>query len=82
MKTVTADEVYEFIRSELVDFGVEPEDVHGRVTLDQLDIDSLDAAELMTTVKKRFGIQIPRSELVDVTLDGLVERIVSAAQAS
>jgi acyl carrier protein len=80
LATVTAAEAYEFVRSELLDFGVDPEDVHGGAKLDQLDIDSLDAAELMTSVKRKFGVQIPRSELVDRSLDDLVRRIVSAVQ--
>lgn len=82
MTTVTADAAYELVRSELLDCGVEPELVHGDATFEQLDIDSLDAAELLTFVKKEFGVEIRRRDLTDLNIDGLVGRIVAGASAS
>jgi acyl carrier protein len=78
---VTIDEVAEFIRAELIDLGVDEEAITSDAKFDVLDVDSLDVADLMTTVKRKYGVDIPRRELVDVTIGQLVERIVAGVAA-
>jgi acyl carrier protein len=75
--SVTPETVQDFLRSELVDLGVEEDSITTDTKFDALDIDSLDIADLMVSVKTRFGVVIPRAELAEVSIGGLVDRIVS-----
>lgn len=72
---VSTDAVFELIRGELVDAGVEEETITADAKFDDLDMDSLDAAELMTTIKREYGLVIPRAELADLTVGQLAERV-------
>ena len=76
-----ADTVREFINTELVDLGVEQEAISPDVKFDELDIDSLDVADLMTSIKRDYGVEIPRRDLVGITLGQLVQRIVDERSA-
>jgi acyl carrier protein len=76
---VTASAVEERIRAELIDLGVDRDAITPDAKFDRLDIDSLDVADLMAMVVKEFKVEIPRSELADVTIGQLVERIVAGA---
>lgn len=76
---VTADAVYELIRTELVDLGVPEESISAATTFDTMEIDSLDVADLMTTIKREYSVDIRRAELAGVTIGELVDRILAAA---
>jgi acyl carrier protein len=76
-----ADTVREFINTELVDLGVEQDAISADVKFDELDIDSLDVADLMTSIKRDYGVEIPRRDLVGITLGQLVQRIVDEGSA-
>jgi len=75
------DTVMELIRKELIDCAVE-EPVTVDTRFDDLDIDSIDAAELMTAIKREFGVTIPRSELAEATVGDLVKMVVSGTAAA
>lgn len=77
-----ADAVQEFLNSELVDLGVEQDAISADARFDDLDIDSLDVADLMTSIKRDYGVEIPRRDLVGLTLGQLVERIVTERPAA
>ena len=70
-----------FLNSELVDLGVEQESLSSDARFDELDIDSLDVADLMTSIKRDYGVEIPRRDLVGITLGQLVERVVTERPA-
>ncbi|MEO6502928.1 MAG: acyl carrier protein [Jatrophihabitantaceae bacterium] len=72
----------EFLNSELVDLGVEQDAISPQARIDELDIDSLDVADLMTSIKRDYGVEIPRRDLVGITLDQLVDRVLSERPAS
>jgi acyl carrier protein len=74
--------VQEFISSELVDLGVEQDAISPEARIDELDIDSLDVADLMTSIKRDYGVEIPRRDLVGITLSQLVQRVVTERPAS
>ncbi|MGC4806715.1 acyl carrier protein [Micromonospora sp. DT233] len=76
---LTASVVEERLRAELIDLGVDEEAIIPEAKFDELEIDSLDIADLMAMVAKEFHVEIPRSELADVTLGQLVERILAGA---
>jgi acyl carrier protein len=78
---LTTSAVEERLRAELVDLGVDAEEITADCKFDMLGIDSLDVADLMAMVAKEFRVDIPRSELADVTLGGLAERIVASVSA-
>jgi acyl carrier protein len=78
---VTAAAVEERLCAELVDLGVDEEEITADSKFDMLGIDSLDVADLMTMVTKEFKVDIPRSELADVTIGQLVERIVASVSS-
>jgi len=78
---VQAATVQEFINTELVDLGVEPDAINADAKFDELDIDSLDVADLMTSIKRDYGVEIPRRDLVGITLGQLVQRIVDERSA-
>jgi acyl carrier protein len=69
--------VEERLRAELIDLGVEEEAITPDAKFDRLDIDSLDVADLMAMVTREYKVEIPRSELADVTIGQLIERIVA-----
>lgn len=75
---VTAEAVHELIRTELVDLGIPEEAIAPETKFDTMEIDSLDIADLMTTIKRQYGVDIRRAELADVTIGELVDRIVSS----
>ncbi len=72
-----ASAIQHFISTELVDLGVEQDAITPEARIDELDIDSLDVADLMTSIKRDYGVEIPRRDLVGITLGQLVERVVS-----
>ncbi|KXK62279.1 MULTISPECIES: acyl carrier protein [Micromonospora] len=76
---ITAAVVEERLRAELIDLGVEEDAISPDAKFDKLEIDSLDVADLMAMVVKEFQVEIPRSELADVTIGQLVARIVAGA---
>ena len=79
---VDSNAVQEFINSELVDLGVEQDAISADARFDELDIDSLDVADLMTSIKRDYGVEIPRRDLVGITLGQLVQRIVTERPAA
>lgn len=76
---VTAETVNELIRTELVDLGIPEEEIAPETVIDTLEIDSLDIADLLVTVKKEYRVDIRRADLADVTIGGLVDRILADA---
>ncbi|MDQ1741839.1 MAG: acyl carrier protein [Pseudonocardiales bacterium] len=79
---VDSNAVQEFLNSELVDLGVEQDAISADARFDDLDIDSLDVADLMTSIKRDYGVEIPRRDLVGLTLGQLVDRIVTERPAA
>ncbi len=75
---VTSEAVTTFIRDQLIDLGVEEDTISLEARFDEIDMDSLDAADLLREVTQLYGIKIPRRELVDWTIGDLVKRIVDA----
>lgn len=73
----TSEALMTFIREQLVDLGAEEDTIALDTRFDELDIDSLDAADLLREVTRTYGIKIPRRDLVDATIGDLVRRIVA-----
>lgn len=78
---VTAEAVHELIRTELVDLGIPEETISAETKFDTMEIDSLDVADLMTTIKREYGVDIRRAELAGVSIGELVDRILAGASS-
>ncbi|MFF4961228.1 acyl carrier protein [Streptomyces sp. NPDC001222] len=74
---VTAESVHGLLRTELVALGIPEEATSAETVIDTLEIDSLDLADLMVTVKREYGVDIRRAELAGVTVGELVDRVLA-----
>lgn len=76
----TGETVLEVIHTELEDAGVDLATMPPEVSIDDL-IDSLAISQLLTAIEKRFGVMISRPELAQITVDGLVAKVVARAES-
>lgn len=60
---LTQEAVLEKIQEIVPKFGVEPGDVTLEVTLEDLDMDSLDVVEIMQAMEDDFGVRVPDEDL-------------------
>jgi acyl carrier protein len=70
MSTVTRDAVSSKVIETLALFGPAIEDVQPEATLEELDIDSLDIAELAQVVEEEYGVEISGDDAAAVTTVG------------
>jgi len=67
---VTEEEVEQVVVESLESFGAERDQIKRDATLEELDIDSLDLAELSQVVEERFEIQLKGSDVAEVKTVG------------
>jgi acyl carrier protein len=78
MATVTRQEVEQKVIDTLATFGPEKEDITLTATLEELDIDSLDMAELGQVIEDEYGVEIKGEDAARVTtVSDAVDLIVS-----
>jgi acyl carrier protein len=70
MSTATRDAVSRKVIETLASFGPAVEDVQPEATLEELDIDSLDIAELAQVVEEEYGVEISGDDAAAVTTVG------------
>jgi acyl carrier protein len=70
MSTATRDAVSRKVIETLASFGPAIEDVSPERTLEELDIDSLDIAELAQVVEDEFGVEISGDDAAGVATVG------------
>jgi acyl carrier protein len=68
--TVTEEEVETVVVDSLESFGADRDQITREATLEELDIDSLDLAELSQIVEERFEIQLKGSDVAEVKTVG------------
>ena len=68
--TVTEEEVEQVVVDSLESFGADREQITRDATLEDLDVDSLDLAELSQIVEERFEIQLKGSDVAEVKTVG------------
>ncbi|HEY5196147.1 MAG TPA: phosphopantetheine-binding protein [Solirubrobacteraceae bacterium] len=77
---VTAEQVEQVVRTSLESFGAEPEAIDREAKLADLDIDSLDLAELSQIVEEQYGVNLTSSDVkAIVTVGDAVDMIVERA---
>ena len=78
--TITADQVEETIGAALVTFGAEPADINRGATFEDLEIDSLDLAELSQIVEEKFGVEMKSSDVAEIkTVGDAIDLVLARA---
>ncbi len=62
MSTITPTDVESTVFEALETFGAEAADINSEATLESLDIDSLDLAELSQIVEEKYGVTLKSSD--------------------
>ena len=70
MSTATRDEVARKVVETLSSFGPDIDDLKPEATLEELDIDSLDIAELAQVVEDEYGVEISGDDAAGVLTVG------------
>jgi acyl carrier protein len=68
--TASTQEVEEIVVEALTSFGADPDQIDQQATLESLDIDSLDIAELSQIVNERFGVEMKSSDVAELKTVG------------
>jgi acyl carrier protein len=73
-----ADSVEKVVREALPQFGVEPDDITRDATFEDLDVDSLDLAELSQIIEEEFGVALKGEDVAKIkTVGDAVDLVVS-----
>jgi acyl carrier protein len=78
--TVTPDAVETTVRDALTQFGPEPEEITPDATFEQLDVDSLDLAELSQIIEDEYGVKLKGEDVGKIkTVGDAVDLVVERA---
>ena len=78
--TVTAEQVEAVVVDTLAQFGPTREQLHRDATFEELDLDSLDLAELSQVVDERFGVRLKGDDVQTIkTVGDAIDLIVARA---
>ena len=79
-ETVTPEAVETTVRDALVQFGPEADDIKLESTFEELDVDSLDLAELSQIIEDEFGVQLKGDDVGKIkTVGDAIDVVVSRA---
>ena len=79
-ETVTPEAVENTVRDALVQFGPEPDDIKREATFEELDVDSLDLAELSQIIEDEHGVQLKGDDVAKIkTVGDAIDLVVSRA---
>ena len=78
--TITRDQVQPVVYDALAEIGPERDEITDDATWEQLDVDSLDLAELSQVVEEQFGVRLKGDDVAQITTVGeAVDLIVARA---
>ena len=78
--TVTIEQVETVVYDTLVQFGPSREELHRDATFEELDLDSLDLAELSQVVDESFGVRLKGDDVQQIkTVGDAIDLIVARA---
>ena len=78
--TVTPEAVEKTIVDALPQFGVEPGDITREATFEDLDVDSLDLAELSQIIEDEYGVQLKGDDVGKIkTVGDAIDLVVNRA---
>jgi acyl carrier protein len=76
--TVTPEAVEKTVYEALPQFGVEESDISRDATFEDLDVDSLDLAELSQIIEEEFGVALKGEDVAKIkTVGDAVDLVVS-----
>jgi acyl carrier protein len=75
---ITEEQIEQVVFESLETFGAEREQITPEATLEALDIDSLDLAELSQIVQERFGVELKGSDVADIKTVGDAVKLIAA----
>jgi acyl carrier protein len=79
-KTITPEAVETTVRDALTQFGPEPEEITLDATFEQLDVDSLDLAELSQIIEDEYGVKLKGEDVGKIkTVGDAVDLVVNRA---
>ncbi|MGP0050683.1 MAG: acyl carrier protein [Solirubrobacteraceae bacterium] len=79
--TITPQTVEQTVAESLRQFGVETDRISGDATFEELDLDSLDLAELSQIIEEEYGIRLTSSDVAEIkTVRDAVELVLSRAR--
>lgn len=71
-------EIFNFIYDELVDFGIEENEISSEAKMfDDIGLDSTETVDLSLTIKKQYSVLIDFGGKIEMTIEDLVEEIYS-----
>jgi acyl carrier protein len=78
--TITAEQVEPVVVDALAELGPAKDDVVRDATFEELDVDSLDLAELSQVVEERFGVRLKGDDVAGIkTVGDAIDLIVTKA---
>jgi acyl carrier protein len=78
--TVTPEAVEKIVVEALPQFGADPSEISRDATFEDLDVDSLDLAELSQIIEDEFGVQLKGDDVGKIkTVGDAVDLVVSRA---
>ena len=76
--TATEEQVEKVVIESLETFGADPRLIAPQATFEELDVDSLDLAELAQIVHEQFGVELKGADVAEVkTVEDAIRLIVS-----
>ena len=79
-ETVTPEAVETTVRDALVQFGPEADDIKLEATFEELDVDSLDLAELSQIIEDEHGVQLKGDDVAKIkTVGDAIDLVVNRA---
>ena len=80
--TTTPETVEKTVFAALPQFGVEESEISRDATFEELDVDSLDLAELSQIVEEKFGVSLKGADVSEIkTVGDAVDLIVERADS-
>jgi acyl carrier protein len=78
--TITPEAVEKTITDALPQFGVDPSQISREASFEELDVDSLDIAEISQIIEEEYGVQLKGDDVKTIkTVGDAVDLVVSRA---
>jgi acyl carrier protein len=78
--TATPEAVEKTLTEALPQFGVDPSQISREATFEELDVDSLDLAEVSQIIEDEYGVQLKGEDMKNIkTLSDVIDVVVSRA---
>jgi acyl carrier protein len=82
MSTITVEAVEATVVNALKEFGADEELLTREATFEELDVDSLDLAELAQIVEEQYGVQLKGADVAELKTVGDAIDLITARAAA